>query len=219
MSASSRRKLSVAFWSKILELNRIMGCANGKPVLSDEDLDFIANHTAVSRDQVDEQYENFLGKHPNGKITKNDFRNMMQACFPDHDTAKLESHIFRMYDKNGDGHIDFREFMIVLYVMSNGTPEENLKQIFRIFDINNDGTLSPQELDRLVKDLFQMFTKKDNPNRDSHEALANNAFKEMDTNSDGKITQEEFVRACLNQESISKMLALKVIDVFIGSET
>ena len=78
-----------------------------------------------------------------------------------------------MYDKNGDGHIDFREFMIVLYIMSNGTPEENLKQIFRIFDINNDGTLEPKELDRLVKDLFQMFTKKDNPDRSSHEDLAN----------------------------------------------
>ena len=47
-----------------------MGRANGKPVLSDEDLEFIAKHTAVSRDQIDEQYENFLGKHPNGKITK-----------------------------------------------------------------------------------------------------------------------------------------------------
>ena len=34
-----------------------------------------------------------------------------------------------MYDTNGDGHIDFREFMIVLYIMSNGTPEENLKQV------------------------------------------------------------------------------------------
>ena len=34
-----------------------------------------------------------------------------------------------MYDSNGDGHIDFREFMIVLYIMSNGTPEENLKQV------------------------------------------------------------------------------------------
>ena len=41
-----------------------------------------------------------------------------------------------------DGHIDFREFMIVLYIMSNGTPEENLKQIFRVFDINNDGKIT-----------------------------------------------------------------------------
>ena len=60
MSASNRRKLSATFWSKIQELNRIMGCTNGKPVLSDEDLDFIANNTAASRDQVDEHYENFL---------------------------------------------------------------------------------------------------------------------------------------------------------------
>jgi len=218
MSASNRRKLSATFWSKIQELNRIMGCTNGKPVLSDEDLDFIANNTAASRDQVDEQYENFLGKHPAGKITKTDFQNMMQACFPDRDLSKIESHIFRMYDKNGDGHIDFREFMIVLYIMSNGTPEENLKQIFRIFDINNDGTLEPKEMDKLVKDLFQMFTKKDNPDMASHEDLANKAFQEMDANSDGRVTQEEFVKACLNQATISKMLALKVIDVFTGSE-
>jgi len=219
MSASNRRKLSATFWSKIQELNRILGCTNGKPVLSDEDLDFIANNTAASRDQVDEQYENFLGKHPAGKITKTDFRNMMQACFPDRDLSKIESHIFRMYDKNGDGHIDFREFMIVLYIMSNGTPEENLKQIFRIFDINNDGTLEPKELDKLVKDLFQMFTKKDNPDMASHEDLANKAFQEMDANSDGRVTQEEFVKACLNQATISKMLALKVIDVFTGSDS
>ena len=57
-----------------------MGCVNGKPVLSEEDLDFIANHTAVSRDEVDKNYQNFLSEHPNGKITRREFRNMMQVC-------------------------------------------------------------------------------------------------------------------------------------------
>lgn len=56
-----------------------MGCVNGKPVLSDEDLDFIATHTAVTRDEVDKQYENFLAKHPDGRIRKKEFRAMMQV--------------------------------------------------------------------------------------------------------------------------------------------
>ena len=42
---------------------------------------------------------------------------MMQACFPESDIAKLESHIFRMYDKNGDGHIDFRYACIFIWFM------------------------------------------------------------------------------------------------------
>ena len=58
-----------------------------------------------------------------------------------------------------DGSIDFREFMIVLYVMSNGSPEENLRQIFRVFDINNDGKISVSELKRIVKDLFHLINE------------------------------------------------------------
>jgi Ca2+-binding EF-hand superfamily protein len=88
-------------------------------------------------------------------------------------------------------------------------------QIFRVFDINNDGTVSQKELARIVKDLFHLFKKEDNPDKVTLETIALEAFKEMDTNSDGRVTQEEFVRACLHQESISTMLALKVIDVFI----
>ena len=193
-----------------------MGCVNGKPCLSEEDLDFIARNTAVTRESVDEQYENFLGKHPDGKIKKKEFSAMMRQCYPDADTDKLEKHIFRMYDSNSDGSIDFREFMIVLYVMSNGSPEENLQQIFRVFDINNDGTISMKELRRIVKDLFHLLSKEDNPEQASQDTLAYQAFKEMDVNDDGKITKGEFVNACMKQERISSLLALKIIDVFVA---
>ena len=55
-----------------------------------------------------------------------------------------------------DGHIDFREFMIVLYIMSNGSPEENLKQIFRVFDINNDGTITLKVRELFAKPCFTL---------------------------------------------------------------
>jgi len=119
-----------------------MGCVHGTRILSDEDFVFIAKNTAMDKAQVESQYLSFLKKHPDGRISRKSFHTMMKECYPGADTEKLEKHIFRMYDSNKDGHIDFREFMIVLYIMSNGSPEENLKQIFRVFDINNDGTIT-----------------------------------------------------------------------------
>ena len=98
-----------------------------------------------------------------------------------------------------DGHIDFREFMIVLYIMSNGTPEENLKQIFRVFDINNDGkitlkvrmpqslknicyflrkSLGLQELQKIVRDLFLLINES-NADKASQEVLVKSGTREV----------------------------------------
>ena len=38
----------------------------------------------------------------------------------------------------------------------------------------------------------------------------------MDVNSDGRVSLEEFVGACMQQEKISSMLALRIIDVFVA---
>ena len=43
--------------------------------------------------------------------------------------------------------------------MSNGSPEENLKQIFRVFDINDDGTITLKELQKIVRDLFLLLNE------------------------------------------------------------
>ena len=66
-----------------------------------------------------------------------------------------------------------RELMLVLYVMSDGTAEQNLKQIFRIFDLNNDGKINQEEMDKITKDLSKLF-------KEDRETLATGIFKEMD---------------------------------------
>ena len=102
----------------------------------------------------------------------------------------------------------FRELMLVLYVMSDGTAEQNLKQIFRIFDLNNDGKINQEEMDKITKDLSKLF-------KEDRETLATGIFKEMDTNNDGEISEEEFIQACLSQKKMSKKLTLKIIDIFL----
>merc|ERR1711988_504764 len=197
--------------------NNTMGCVHATTILTNEDLEFIAKNTALTKVQVESRYQNFLKLHPDGRISRKSFHSMMKECYPGADTEKLEKHIFRMYDTNKDGHIDFREFMIVLYIMSNGTPQENLKQIFRVFDINNDGFISLKELQRIVKDLFHLINE-ENADEASQELLAQSAFNEMDENHDGQVSEEEFIEACMSQKKFSTMLTLKIIDVFVSSE-
>ena len=143
------------------------------------------------------------------------FRPMIQACYPDVDVNRLEEHIFRLFDKDGNGSIDFKEFMVVLYIMSSGTPEENLKQIFKVFDLDRDGCINREEMIRICRDLAYLFTVEDNPKGYNPDTVGAMAFREMDANHDGWVTEEEFISACLGQKQFSTMLALKIIDVFM----
>jgi len=181
---------------------------HSKVQLSEEDVDYIVQNTAISREQIEQQFEVFITNHPNGRISKKSFRSMMKACYPGADVEKLTKHIWRMYDANNDGAIDFRELMLVLYIMSDGTAEQNLKQIFKIFDLNNDGKINHEEMEKITKDLSKLF-------KEDRETLAEGIFKEMDTNNDGEISEEEFIQACLSQKKMSKKLTLKIIDIFL----
>ena len=78
-------------------------------------------------------------------------------------------------------------------------------------------------MERIVKDLFQLFTTEDRKmskeeRRRSSVALANSAFEEMDANADGQVTKEEFMEACRTHDKISNMLALKIVDIFIAED-
>ena len=125
--------------------------------------------------------------------------------------------MFAEADKNNDGYIDFVEFMLIFHIMSDGTPEEVLEKIFRVFDVNSDGTINKKEMQRLIKDMYGLI-KADDPEAESKDLMAKSVFAEMDKDADGKITCSEFTTACLSQEKISKMLALKVIDIFVEED-
>merc|ERR1711881_630781 len=195
-----------------------MGNKNGTPVLRDEDVAALSKTSGLEPDQVREAFNNFITEHPNGKMKPKDFREMMSKALPKKDASKMEKHVFRIYDSNNDGYIDFSEFMLIFFIMSDGTPEEVLTKIFRVFDVNSDGTITQKEMTKLIKDMYGLL-KSEDPNLAAKDLVSKSAFAEMDKDQDGKVTTAEFIKACLGQEEFSKMLALKVIDIFVEDES
>ena len=163
---------------------------------------------------IKEAFTTFMEEHPDGTMVPKTFGEMMKKALPNINADKLLKHVFRVYDTNKDGYIDFIEFMVIYHIMAEGTPEAVLGKIFSVFDINNDLTISRKEMARLVKDM-NCLIKEDNPSAQPSDELAKLAFTEMDQDQDGKITKQEFVAACLARQQISKMLALKIINIFV----
>merc|ERR1711936_963884 len=151
-----------------------MGSNNGKPVLS--------KSSSLSEDQVKQSFDAFVAEHPDGKMRRKDFREAISKALPKKDASKMEKHVFRIYDANNDGYIDFTEFMLIYFIMSEGTPEEILTKIFRVFDVNSDGTITQKEMNKLIKDMYGLLKTKD-PKIQTY--LPKTAFAEMDNNQDG----------------------------------
>lgn len=95
--------------------------------------------------QVRDHCSSFLYDHPDGKLEKEFFRRMLTQSLKDFSTEelqKVEDHIFRIYDSNGDGVIDFHEFMTVFMILTGDEPRSVLEKIFLIFDVDNSGLIT-----------------------------------------------------------------------------
>ena len=92
-----------------------------------------------------------MDNHPNGKISKSKFKQITKEAFPSVNSDRLSNHIFKVYDSNNDSFISFDELLTVIYISSSGSPEENLKLIFNIFDTNKDGLITKRELKKIFR--------------------------------------------------------------------
>ena len=196
-----------------------MGNQNEKPVqhLTDEDVTDFIKTSGLDEVYVREEFKSFMNDHPDGTMKQADFDQMIKTTYPSIDASKLGKYVFRLYDTNHDGVIDFTEFMAINQIMSSGTSEEVLEKIFNVFDRNHDGRISKKEMGRMVKGLYSLI-KHDNPGVGPKEVIVNSAFREMDHDADGEVTLEEFTKACLEKGQTSKMLALKFINIFAEEE-
>ena len=95
-----------------------------------------------------EWHEGFLKDSPSGELTKDLFVSVHSNLYPNGNAEKFSENVFRTFDTNKSGTINFREFMLALHVTSCEKPEENLAWAFRMFDEDDSGIIDFKETKR-----------------------------------------------------------------------
>ncbi|XP_025263574.1 neuronal calcium sensor 2 isoform X1 [Camponotus floridanus] len=134
-----------------------MGCFGSKDKLSKEDMDFLKSHTRYDEATIKEWYKGFKQDCPNGRLTPAKFVDMYKMFFPSGNAEEFCDHVFRTFDMDKNGYIDFKEFLLAIDVTSSGTPEEKLKWAFRMYDVDGNGVIDMQEMTKIVQVLRLMY--------------------------------------------------------------
>merc|ERR1711935_956663 len=91
---------------------------------------------------------------------------------------------FSLFDKDGDGTIDFPEFLTMMArKMKDTDSEEEIREAFRVFDKDGNGYISAAELRHVMTNLGEKLTDEE----------VDEMIREADIDGDGQVNYEEFV--------------------------
>uniref|UniRef100_A0A803KXW0 EF-hand domain-containing protein n=2 Tax=Chenopodium quinoa TaxID=63459 RepID=A0A803KXW0_CHEQI len=121
-------------------------------------------------------------RNKDGKISKEEFKAMLRAINGKGVTVNSDveaANAFQVADKDGDGFIDFKEFM---ELHNNKVKSKDIESAFRIFDSDGDGKISAKELMEVLRRMGQMYSLES----------CNKMIREVDNDGDGLINLAEF---------------------------
>jgi len=140
----------------------------------------------LSNDEIEEFREAFsmFDKNGDGTISSAELGTIMRSLGQNPTENELMDMINEV-DIDGNGTIDFREFLNMMAKKVNKSDsEEELREAFRVFDKDGNGHISASELRTVMTTLGEKLTDEE----------VDEMIFEADLDGDGQVNYEEFVR-------------------------
>eukprot|EP01134_Creolimax_fragrantissima_P001436 CFRG1436T1 len=185
-----------------------MGASSSK--LNQQQLGELLECTYFDHRELQQWHNAFLKDCPSGALDQDEFQKLYKQLFPLGDPSGFSLHVFRTIDEDKDGFISFKEFMIALSIASRGNTEEKLEWAFRLYDINNDGIISKNEMKNVMQSIYEMigdlvhFPEAEN----SPDKRVDHIFELLDENQNGLLGLEEFMKGSEKDPNVMRALRL-----------
>ena len=128
-------------------------------------------------------------KDRNGHITSKELGTVMRGLGQNPTEEELKQ-IIREVDLDGNGTIDFKEFLcLMVKKMKDTDTDEELLEAFKVFDRDGNGFITSHELRHIMNNLGEGLTPEE----------IEEMIKEADLDNDGQIDYEEFVKMMMSK--------------------
>ncbi|NXJ61733.1 NCS1 protein, partial [Rostratula benghalensis] len=130
-------------------------------------------------------YKGFIKDCPSGQLDAAGFQKIYKQFFPFGDPTKFATFVFNVFD-------------------------ENKVRAFKLYDLDNDGYITRNEMLDIVDAIYQMVgnTVELPEEENTPEKRVDRIFAMMDKNADGKLTLQEFQEGSKADPSIVQALSL-----------
>lgn len=147
--------------------------------------------TSLSEEQLEQFREAFVlfDKQGDGSITTKELGTLIRSLGQNPTEAELQDMINEV-DLDGNGTIDFKEFLTMMAKRITESDSENdIREAFKVFDKDGSGRISAGELRYVMTTLGEKLTDEE----------VSDMIREADQDGDGEINLEEFVPMLLSK--------------------
>merc|ERR1712045_740234 len=184
---------------KVRKLSR-----KGKLLIDDQNLDekkemisALTIKTNKSPQEITEAYDKFHREYPKGSITREGYISSTKDYV-------LNDALFRVFDEDDSGTLNFFEWFQASNVKDMETIEEKLHWIFTAFDADGGGSIDSEEIVEIVKWMFRFAGIEQDP--DLLASCVIDVRATIDQDGDGDISKEEFIKNSMSSPFIAEVL-------------
>ncbi|CAF1161754.1 unnamed protein product [Adineta steineri] len=169
--------------------------------LSERDLAFLSTQTGFSSEEILRWHKKFFHDNPDGRLDCVAFRQfyrLLRNETPER-LNDMCDHIFRAFDVDGNGYVEFGEFLLGFAISSHGDLRSRLNYAFECYDLDSNGYLTEDEIEPVLRAMYTLLGIKhvqDYP----PEKFAKDLMKKLDISQDGRVTKDEFIHFLMKDD-------------------
>ncbi|XP_012686356.1 guanylyl cyclase-activating protein 3 [Clupea harengus] len=147
-------------------------------------------------------YNKFMKGSPSGVITLFELKAMLEMQGMTEEANSYVDQVFFTFDMDGDGYIDFVEYIAAVSLLLKGEINQKLKWYFKLFDQDGNGKIDRDEMETIFKAIQEITRKYDNPPEEIVELI----YTKVDVKGEGELTLEEFIVGAREHPDIMLLL-------------